>query len=269
MLATLALPRHKMASAVEDTRSAAAGQGAYGSGAPLAHRVLEPRRGARDPLRRLAPSCRRQSDDSLRERSHGVDLTVLPHSTQWSIRTPYVAPPQPRSGRSGPLRRDRPVRFHRGSRTTLITAADTGDYRLFAAEHVIDEVFEHAARWCQETASSLTRSSGDGMRSICRSSESLPLAQLYSRCSAMTSEPASNVTRCVDPDDVSAITLAILLQGLYLSNDSEALWAVYGDRLDLAYDRGVRVRSEGVLELRGRARPWTSVGVIEIGEFAA
>lgn len=122
----------------------------------------------------------------------------------------------------------------RRCRTTLITAANTGDYRLFAAEHVIDEVFEHAPRWCQEKGVEL-----DAFLTRWHE-EYLPVIRIAAVGPALLemldADELARVEhhRRVDPDDLPSITLAILLQGLYLSNDSEALRAVYGDRLDLA-----------------------------------
>jgi hypothetical protein len=134
----------------------------------------------------------------------------------------------------------------RQCRTTLITAANTGDHRLFAAEHVIDEVLEHAPRWCQETGVEL-----DAFLTRWQE-EYLPVIRVVDVDGALLEmlSPGERARverhRCVDPDDVPSITLAILLQGLYLSHDSQALWAVYGDRLDLAvHERWLQLLQAG------------------------
>jgi hypothetical protein len=46
----------------------------------------------------------------------------------------------------------------------------------------------------------------------------------------------------LDPDDVPSATLALLLEAFYLSNDSDALRAVYGQAADLTeHDRWLQV----------------------------
>ena len=128
------------------------------------------------------------------------------------------------------LRNDVLRRCTHRSRTTLITAANTGDYRLFAAQHVVDEVFEHAPRWCHEKGVEL------GAFLACWEQEYLPVIRVVdvspSLLAMLNAGERGRVEehRAEDADDVPSLTLAILLEGLYLSNDFPALRAVYGDR---------------------------------------
>ena len=134
----------------------------------------------------------------------------------------------------------------RQCRTTLITAANTGDHRLFAAEHVIDEVLEHAPRWCQEAGVEVDAFFARWQE------EYLPVIRVVDVDDDLLEmlSPDERVRverhRCIDPDDVPSVTLAILLQGLYLSHDALALWAVYGESLDLAvHERWLQILQDG------------------------
>jgi predicted nucleic acid-binding protein len=130
------------------------------------------------------------------------------------------------------------IRACRTGRTVLITAANAGAIRLYAASHVIDEVAEHTERWARE--------SGDLSPAAFRArweDEYLPLVRVIEdeRLSEelLGHEERARLHRLaeVDPDDVPSAILALALGAFFLSEDRRAVQAVYGDCADLGEHR--------------------------------
>ena len=118
-------------------------------------------------------------------------------------------------------------------RTSLVTAANEGDLRLFCARHVVLEVVEHAPRWAHERKVAL-----EDFLARWRD-EYLPVIrivdgedELVAMLDPIERERIEQL-RQVDPDDVASAALGMLLEAFYLSRDTRALRAAYGDRLDL------------------------------------
>jgi predicted nucleic acid-binding protein len=122
-----------------------------------------------------------------------------------------------------------------GQRTVLVTAANAGLLRLFCAEHVYQEVAEHAGDWT--AGGPVTRA--DFLRRWVL--EYLPLIRIVGigegHLGWLNPAELARVQHLArpdqDPDDVPSAVLALLLQAFFLSGDREALRAVYGDA-DLA-----------------------------------
>lgn len=119
-------------------------------------------------------------------------------------------------------------------RTVLVTAASEGVLRLCGAQHVLDEVFEHADVWATKAGVSpetfLTRWLVDY----------LPLIRVFQptevRSELLHPDEAARMTLLAtqDPDDVPSATLALVLGAFYLTKDRTALRAVYGSGFDVA-----------------------------------
>lgn len=124
------------------------------------------------------------------------------------------------------LRSDVLYGCRKAHRTTLVTAANEGLLRLYAAAHVVAEVAEHYQRWCAE---------GQVSAEVFWQrwqSEYLPLLRIVEVPTGLLSiAETQRVQRlaAVDPDDLPSVTLTLLLGGFFLSEDARACRAVYGD----------------------------------------
>lgn len=117
----------------------------------------------------------------------------------------------------------------RGGRTTLITAANQQAVRLYCAEHVVEEVEEHALEWCREK--------GEGVSTFLAtwSTTYLPLIRVVTNPpeDLLLPDEADRVAKLKspiggDPDDVPSAVLATLLGAVYLTRDSRPAKAAYG-----------------------------------------
>lgn len=125
------------------------------------------------------------------------------------------------------------IRMVGNGRTVLVNAANSGVFRLFVAQHVVDEVWEHYATWARrkKVAAADVREAWE--------SALLPLL----RCVTVpdgwtTADESTRLARLArpapdgDPDDVPTATLALLLGAPLLSRDGKPLDAVYGSGFD-------------------------------------
>jgi predicted nucleic acid-binding protein len=124
------------------------------------------------------------------------------------------------------LRSDVLYGCRKAHRTTLVSAANEGLLRLYAAAHVVQEVAEHYQRWCSdgEVSSEVFWQRWQ--------TEYLPLLRIVDVPSGLlTAVETQRVQRleAVDPDDVPSVTLTLLLGGFFLSEDARACRAVYGE----------------------------------------
>lgn len=156
------------------------------------------------------------------------------YSRAWGLGTEGVPPVVLDAN---PLRND-VIRACRTGRTVLVTAANAGALRLYAASHVIEEVAEHAERWTWE--------SGDvSLPSFWTrwNKEYLPLVRVVH-----DADLSEDLIDCdermrlhrlaeADPDDVPSVILALSLSAFFLSEDRRAVKAVYGDEVDLSLHR--------------------------------
>ena len=124
------------------------------------------------------------------------------------------------------LRSDVLYGCRKGRRTTLVTAANEGLLRLYAAAHVVEEVAEHYVRWAADgpvSASAFWQRWQE---------EYLPLLRIVEVPTGLLSTAETRrVERlaAVDPDDVPSVTLTLLFGGFFLSEDARACRAVYGE----------------------------------------
>jgi predicted nucleic acid-binding protein len=125
------------------------------------------------------------------------------------------------------------IRMALTGRTVLVNAANSGVFRLFVAQHVVDEVWEHYGTWARrkKVAAAEVRNAWE--------TELLPLL----RCviipdSWTTVEESSRLATLArpaphgDPDDVPTATLTLLLGAPLLSRDTKPVEAVYGPDFD-------------------------------------
>lgn len=130
------------------------------------------------------------------------------------------------------IRNDLLYAVRKGRRTAFVTAANVGVIRLFCAPHVIEEMFEHLAEWCEGKVSA-----SDALERW--EAEYLPLLRVVDPPSGLlsaTEQERVNALEEQDPDDLPSVTLAIVLRATYLSRDNKARRAVYGPGHDLHDD---------------------------------
>ncbi|MEX2106773.1 MAG: PIN domain-containing protein [Solirubrobacterales bacterium] len=131
------------------------------------------------------------------------------------------------------LRNDLRYACENDRRTVLVTAANSGAIRLFAASHVLDELVEYAELWALESDGVTP----DQLKARWRS-EYLPLIRVIEdRDLPRHLLDAAEVARVrtleqADPDDIPSVTLALAIEAFYLSEDGPALRAVYGEEVD-------------------------------------
>jgi len=192
------------------------------------------------PRRIVAPMA--EGDDfALSLRAALFDMHV--RSSKEPIRLPalsgafpadFLLRPPPVVADANRLRDDILYACGHRQRTVLVTAANSGLLRLFCAQHVVDEVVEHSASW--------TRGSGVSQTLFLRRwlLEYLPVIRAIPPDAALVGlldpDEAARIGELsvVDPDDVPSATLALLLEAFYLSNDTDALHAVYGRDAELS-----------------------------------
>jgi predicted nucleic acid-binding protein len=121
-------------------------------------------------------------------------------------------------------------------RTILVTAANSGTVRLFCAQHVLDEVAEHAVEFATG------RGVDPAMFLRLWEAEYLPLLHLVDPADGLLAPDEAERIALLDhgpparydPDDVPSATLALQLGAFFLTTDKKPLWAVYGPGVDLA-----------------------------------
>lgn len=125
------------------------------------------------------------------------------------------------------------IRMALTGRTVLVNAANSGVFRLFVAQHVVDEVWEHYGTWARrrKVAAAEVRKAWE--------SELLPLLRCVTIPDGWTTvEESSRLAMLARPapdgdaDDVPTATLALLLGAPLLSRDGKPIEAVYGTDFD-------------------------------------
>lgn len=125
------------------------------------------------------------------------------------------------------------LRMTRTGRTVLVNAANTGVFRLFVAQHVVDEVWEHYATWAKR------KKVPEAAVLKAWETELLPLLRCVAIPDGWTTPDESIRLATLarpepdgDPDDVPTATLALILGVPLLSRDGKPLEAVYGTDFD-------------------------------------
>jgi predicted nucleic acid-binding protein len=115
-----------------------------------------------------------------------------------------------------------------GRVTTLVNDANSGLLRLFCARHVVSEVKEHYREWCEVAGiapEEFERRWIKAYAPLLRVVDQLPDGLL-----SEDEERRVEIQRVKDPDDIPSVTLALVLEAFYLSEDKVARQAVYGSR---------------------------------------
>jgi predicted nucleic acid-binding protein len=116
-----------------------------------------------------------------------------------------------------------------GRRPVLLTGANTRTFRLYCAEHVLDEVVEHAEQW----ASDLKIAHDIYIK--CWERDFLPNLRLVRTTDLrrlLSPEERARIDALPDRDDVPSATLSLCLGAFYLTEDADARFAVYGEEAD-------------------------------------
>lgn len=121
----------------------------------------------------------------------------------------------------------------RSGRRVLVNAANNGLLRLYAPQHVFDEVYEKADETCERETRDRGFIAVDDFIANWES-EYRPLLRCVDDVEALTAILTPNERariaqlRIDDPDDVPCAILSIALNAFFLSWDKDALRAVYG-----------------------------------------
>jgi predicted nucleic acid-binding protein len=124
-------------------------------------------------------------------------------------------------------------------RTVLITAANEQFIRVYCAEHVVEEVVEHAAEFSAHARRPIRL---DDFLGRFRD-EYLPMLRVVPDHGVpdgwLSPAEAERIAtlQLKDRDDVPSVKLALALRALYVSTDGPALRAVYGNQWELAAQR--------------------------------
>ena len=113
-------------------------------------------------------------------------------------------------------------------RLTLVNAANVGALRLFCAEHVVDEMYEHIAEDAPRLGipyEELLARWEDEYRPLLRVIPNDAITE-----SLLTGAERWRVHHMLASKDVPSIKLAVTLGALYLTEDQGARWAVYDER---------------------------------------
>jgi hypothetical protein len=165
---------------------------------------------------------------AMHGRASGAPLAVP--SADGVFPAAAIVQPRPLVGDTRFLGGDVGYACRKGQRTALITATNAQVFRLFCAQHVVDEVVEHHGLWSGHertpvtSAQFLQRWRHEYLRIIrVVPDNGIPLDWF---------SPAERdrLAQLVidDPDDIPSVKLALATRGLYLSKDRDALRAGYG-----------------------------------------
>jgi predicted nucleic acid-binding protein len=123
-----------------------------------------------------------------------------------------------------------------GRRTVLVSAANGGAIRLFAARHVVEEFHEHAEEWADKAG--VDR----GVFMDRWRSEYAPLLRVFDAPAGLLTPAEAGRVELLesgppefrDADDVPSAVLALVLGAFFLSRDKKPVKAVYGHDVDMA-----------------------------------
>jgi hypothetical protein len=112
-----------------------------------------------------------------------------------------------------------------GRRTVIMTGANTGTFRLFCANHVLEEVLEHGERWALEMGIPYNA------YMECWNRYLLPHLRLVDTSDLrwlLSPNECGRIDGLRDPDDAPSAMLSLSLGAFYLTEDGPARLAVYG-----------------------------------------
>lgn len=126
--------------------------------------------------------------------------------------------------------------------TMLINGANNGLFRLFCAEHVVEEVYEHGNDWCKEWSEKKKIKISKDQFFDKWSTDYLPLIRVVKNCGQLKKlldddeRARLSLLEVLDNDDVPSVCLSLVIQAFFLSRDNNALRAVYGDNFHVPLD---------------------------------
>ena len=125
-----------------------------------------------------------------------------------------------------------------GRRTVLITGANTRAFRLYCAQHVVEEVAKHGARWASDMKVEYAAFADVWQGSYLPLLRHVPTDSLDHLLLEDERARVKYLGSMRDPDDVPSATLALAIGALFLTEDKAAYEAVHGTRVDTAQLRG-------------------------------
>jgi hypothetical protein len=146
-----------------------------------------------------------------------------------------IVQPRPLVGDTRFLGGDVGYACRKGQRTTLITATNAQVFRLFCAQHVVDEVVEHHGLWSGHKRTTITSAEflERWRQEYQRVIRVVPDDGLPWEWFSPTERDRLAQLEIDDADDIPSVKLALATRGLYLSKDNDALRAAYGAAADL------------------------------------
>jgi predicted nucleic acid-binding protein len=126
------------------------------------------------------------------------------------------------------LRNDVLYACRKDRRTILVNAANVGFFRLFCAEHVINEMYEHSSDWTAGTGVSEKEFRQHWFTDYLPLIRCIPDGSLPGDLWSPEEEARIAILQSADPDDVPSARLALAIRGFYLTEDRRAWEAVYG-----------------------------------------
>jgi predicted nucleic acid-binding protein len=106
-----------------------------------------------------------------------------------------------------------------------MTGANSGTFRLYCAEHILQEVFEHSERWAFEC-----HVAHDAFLE-CWERQFLPIFRLVRTRSLrklLSPKERQRIDQLADQDDAPSAMLALTIGAFFLTEDRDARLAVYG-----------------------------------------
>lgn len=146
-----------------------------------------------------------------------------------------IVQPRPLVGDTNFLGGDVGYACRKGQRTALISATNAKVFRLFCAQHVVDEVVEHRGLWSGHERTTVTsvqfleRWHHEYQRMI----RVVPDDGIPPEWFSPAERDRLAQLEIDDADDIPSAKLALATRGLYLSKDRDALRAAYGAAADL------------------------------------
>jgi predicted nucleic acid-binding protein len=113
-----------------------------------------------------------------------------------------------------------------GKRTILVTGANTRAFRLYCADHVLEEVDKHGPAWAAAMKIDAAAFVGVWDKTYLPLIRRVPSMGLEHLLMAHEREQIKSL-RSVDSDDVPSATLALAMGALFLTKDNAAYEAVY------------------------------------------
>jgi hypothetical protein len=146
-----------------------------------------------------------------------------------------IVQPRPLVGDTRFLGGDVGYACRNGRRTTLLTATNAQVFRLFCAQHVVEEVVEHHGLWSGHERTTVTSAQflERWHQEYQRMIRVVPGDGIPWEWFSPAERDRLSQLELDDADDIPSVKLALATHGMYLSKDNDALRAAYGAAADL------------------------------------